>query len=156
MVLKCLLRREGEARHLVFQPARQQAVVQLPDRAVRVDATDQRLSDELDKVNAAATQGVAPSRELTVQILDDSGKALADTRAMLAPLGAKPPGTWLVDRPRDPLSTMLRVQNVPVLILFNADGKVLFNGTAASDGLWTALRGIQPSVVRPPLSGTGE
>lgn len=33
---------------------------------------DQRLSDELDLVNAAATEGVAPSRELTVQILDDA------------------------------------------------------------------------------------
>ena len=34
---------------------------------------DQRLSDELDKVNAAATEGVAPSRELTVQILERLG-----------------------------------------------------------------------------------
>jgi hypothetical protein len=31
----------------------------------------ERPSDELDKLNAAATEGVAPSRELTVQILDD-------------------------------------------------------------------------------------
>jgi GNAT superfamily N-acetyltransferase len=38
---------------------------------------DQRLSDELDSVNAAATEGVAPSRELTVQILDDSGDLAA-------------------------------------------------------------------------------
>lgn len=38
---------------------------------------DERLSDELDKVNAAATVGVAPSRELTVQILDDSGELAA-------------------------------------------------------------------------------
>lgn len=35
---------------------------------------DQRLSDELDTVNAAATAGVAPSRELTVQILDEAGE----------------------------------------------------------------------------------
>ena len=34
---------------------------------------DQRLSDELDKVNSAATRCVAPSRELTVQILGSSG-----------------------------------------------------------------------------------
>jgi GNAT superfamily N-acetyltransferase len=38
---------------------------------------DQRLSDELDKVNAAATKGVAPARELTVQILDESGDLAA-------------------------------------------------------------------------------
>jgi GNAT superfamily N-acetyltransferase len=35
------------------------------------------LSDELDKVNAAATEGVAPSRELTVEIHDGSGELAA-------------------------------------------------------------------------------
>lgn len=38
---------------------------------------DQRLSDELDRFNAAATEGVAPSRELTVQIVDNSGELAA-------------------------------------------------------------------------------
>jgi GNAT superfamily N-acetyltransferase len=38
---------------------------------------DQRLSDELDTVNAAATGGVLPARELTVQVLDDSGELAA-------------------------------------------------------------------------------
>ncbi|MGN6330335.1 MAG: GNAT family N-acetyltransferase [Motilibacteraceae bacterium] len=34
---------------------------------------DQRLSDELDVVNAAATPGVDAARELTVRLLDDAG-----------------------------------------------------------------------------------
>ena len=38
---------------------------------------DQRLSDELDVVNAAATPGVAAARELTVQLLDESGELAA-------------------------------------------------------------------------------
>jgi GNAT superfamily N-acetyltransferase len=42
-----------------------------------VPALDQRLSDELDLVNAEATRGTAPSRELTVQILDANGKLAA-------------------------------------------------------------------------------
>lgn len=36
-------------------------------------ALDQRLSDELDLVNAEATRGTAPARELTVRITDDEG-----------------------------------------------------------------------------------
>lgn len=40
-------------------------------------ALDQRLSDELDKVNAAATQGTDPARELTVQVRDGSGALAA-------------------------------------------------------------------------------
>lgn len=38
---------------------------------------DQRLSDELDVVNAAATPGVPAARELTVQLLDDAGELAA-------------------------------------------------------------------------------
>jgi GNAT superfamily N-acetyltransferase len=38
---------------------------------------DQRLSDELDVVNAAATPGVAAARELTVQVLDGGGELAA-------------------------------------------------------------------------------
>ena len=54
-----------------------------PDQSYRVEVgealpdLDQRLSDELDKVNAAATADLAPSRELTVQILDRSGDLAA-------------------------------------------------------------------------------
>ena len=39
-------------------------------------ALDQRLSDELDAHNAAATPGVAPAEELTVRI-DEDGRLLA-------------------------------------------------------------------------------
>ena len=35
---------------------------------------DQQLSDHLDEFNRAATAGVAPARELTVQVRDDTGE----------------------------------------------------------------------------------
>lgn len=38
---------------------------------------DQRLSDELDVVNAKATRGTAPARELTVRIQDAAGALAA-------------------------------------------------------------------------------
>ena len=45
--------------------------------AAALPELDQRLSDELDRVNAAATKGIAPARQLTVQILDASGELAA-------------------------------------------------------------------------------
>jgi GNAT superfamily N-acetyltransferase len=45
--------------------------------AAALPELDQRLSDELDRVNAAATKGIAPARQLTVQILDSSGELAA-------------------------------------------------------------------------------
>lgn len=38
---------------------------------------DRRLSDELDRVNARATRGTDPARELTVQVLDEAGELAA-------------------------------------------------------------------------------
>ncbi|WP_223124183.1 GNAT family N-acetyltransferase [Nocardioides marmotae] len=38
---------------------------------------DQALSDELDKVNAAATRGTPPARELTVRVSDETGRLAA-------------------------------------------------------------------------------
>ncbi len=49
-------------------------------RTVIADALpelDERLSSELDKTNALSTEGVAPARELTVQILDETGELAA-------------------------------------------------------------------------------
>lgn len=49
-------------------------------RAVVADGLpelDRRLSDELDTFNAAATPGVDAARELTVQLLDESGELAA-------------------------------------------------------------------------------
>lgn len=40
-------------------------------------ALDQVLSDELDTVNAAATRGTDPARELTVQVRGDAGALVA-------------------------------------------------------------------------------
>jgi GNAT superfamily N-acetyltransferase len=42
-----------------------------------VPELDKRLSDELDRVNAEATVGIAPARELTVQIHDQDGELAA-------------------------------------------------------------------------------
>ena len=42
-----------------------------------VPELDQRLSAELDRVNAEATRGIAPARELTVQVLDAAGDLAA-------------------------------------------------------------------------------
>ena len=38
---------------------------------------DRRLSDELDRVNAAATPGIPAARELTVRLLDGAGELAA-------------------------------------------------------------------------------
>ncbi len=56
---------------------------------------DQRLSDELARFNADATRGVAPSRELTVQILDTNGALAAGISGWTWGVAARISLTWV-------------------------------------------------------------
>ena len=74
-----------------------------PYRTVVADGLpdlDQRLSDELDAVNAAATEGVAGSRELTVQILDDAGDLAAGMSGWTWGVAAGIGMTWVREEAR--------------------------------------------------------
>ncbi|WP_144699796.1 GNAT family N-acetyltransferase [Fictibacillus phosphorivorans] len=56
---------------------------------------DQRLSDELDKVNHAATIGTPAARELTVQILDKHGELAAGMSGWTWGVAAGIAMTWV-------------------------------------------------------------
>jgi GNAT superfamily N-acetyltransferase len=56
---------------------------------------DARLSDELDKVNAAATPDVDPARELTVRVVDDAGELAAGISGWTWGLAAGIAMTWV-------------------------------------------------------------
>lgn len=96
------------------------SVVPTPDSGAAAGATyrtvvadglpelDQRLSGELDKVNAAATEGVAPARELTVQVLDGSGELAAGISGWTWGVAAGIAMTWVREDARgDGLGTRL-------------------------------------------------
>ncbi|WP_166390584.1 GNAT family N-acetyltransferase [Nocardioides ochotonae] len=58
-------------------------------------ALDQRLSDELDAVNAAATRGIPPARELTVRIDDEAGQLAAGVSGWTWGVAAGIAMTWV-------------------------------------------------------------
>lgn len=72
-----------------------------------------------------------------------------DAREILRTLGAKPPGAWAMDRVRDPLARLFRIQEVPVMVLLSNDGRVLFNGHPGDERLWTELAKLNPALLRP-------
>lgn len=78
--------------------------------------------------------------------------AITDARKMLVPLGAKPPGAWLIDRPHEPLAALLRVTNLPSFVLLDQEGAVLFNGRPGDPELWKKLESIAPGFKRPVMS----
>lgn len=87
---------------------------------------------------------------------DDSPKILTAARAMLHPLGANPPGAWLVDSKETPLARELRVQGLPLFVLVSNEGKILFNGDPTDDAFWETLTKIEPQISRPESHDPGE
>lgn len=61
---------------------------------------DQRLSDELDRVNAEATNGTEPARELTVKVHDDRGDMVAGLSGWTWGLAAGIGMTWVRETAR--------------------------------------------------------
>ena len=83
---------------------------------------------------------------------DAEPEAVKDAKKIAGTLGATPPGAWLIDREKDTLSRLLRIQSVPAMVLVSPEGKVLFNGHPSEDHLWEALSKLAPGAKRPALA----
>jgi len=94
---------------------------------------------ELEKHNIAVIS-ILPeqSPEIRVAALD-----------AIAPLGAKPPGAWLLDRHSEPMANLLHIQSLPTMVLLDDGGAVVFNGHPVDEALWKALSKIAPTMTRP-------
>lgn len=84
-------------------------------------------------------------------IFESTPEALGDAKTIANTLGTPPPGAWLVDRDKDSLHRMLRIQSVPSMVLVSPEGRVIFNGHPSEDRLWDALAEIAPDIRRPAL-----
>ena len=101
------------------------------------------------KVTAAELQknGIA----VVSLLADTEPEAIHDAKEIVSELGTPPPGAWLVDREKDSLHRLLRIQNLPSMVLVSPEGQVLFNGHPSEDGLWEALAKLSPAIKRPPV-----
>ncbi len=110
------------------------------------------LPDFIITAKDLAKKGIA-----VVSIIPDSTpQIITDARAMLQPLGPTAPGAWLIDHKEKPLVRELRVQSLPIFVLVSNEGKILFNGDPTDDGLWDALKKVDPLVVRPEMIDRAE
>ena len=103
----------------------------------------------------AATAATLAGKGIAVVSLvpDDSPKTLTDARAVIRPLGDKPPGSWLIDSKDKSLGEALRIQDIPSMVLVSTEGAILFNGDPADDGFWEALKKVDGAIIR-PMSGS--
>ena len=85
-------------------------------------------------------------------LADSAPEAIHDAKEIVSEPGTPPPGAWLVDREKDSLHRLLRIQNLPAMVLVSTDGRVLFNGHPSEDRLWEALIKLAPEIKRPPVN----
>jgi hypothetical protein len=110
------------------------------------------LPDFLVTAKALGENGVA----MVSLLPENPPEILTKAREMIRPLGMNPPGAWLIDQKENPLARELRVQVLPVFILLSNEGRVLFNGDPTDDGLWDALKKIDPQIIRPETGNGNE
>ena len=110
------------------------------------------MPDFITTAKSLSEKGIA----IVSLISDDSPKTLTAAREMIHPLGANPPGAWLIDSKENPLSRNLRVQGLPLFVLVANDGRILFNGDPTDDAFWEALTKIDPQIIRPASNEAGE
>ena len=56
---------------------------------------------------------------------------------------------WLIDSNKKLLSSLLRVRDIPTMVIVSPEGKILFNGHPADKEFWIALENLSPTFKRP-------
>lgn len=99
-------------------------------------------------ISKTLTEKKIPSVSVLLTGTEDSRK---DADHFLKESGVGIPGHWIVDRNKNSLVSLFRVQSFPVVILISKEGKVLFNGNPEDPVLWQELKKLNPEITQPQL-----
>ncbi|MGC6464122.1 MAG: hypothetical protein ACON5N_00900 [Akkermansiaceae bacterium] len=99
-------------------------------------------------VSKTLTEKKIPTASVLLTGTEDSRK---DADHFLRESGVGIPGHWVVDRKKNSLVSLFRVQSFPVVVLLSKEGKVLFNGSPGDPVLWQELKKLDPSIEPPTL-----
>jgi hypothetical protein len=61
---------------------------------------------------------------------------------------------WMTDPNKGALSNLLRITDIPTMVIISKDGKILFNGHPADENFWNQIKTIAPKFERPKQTNT--
>ncbi len=96
----------------------------------------------------SATAEMLSKHEIAVVSLipPDIAALATDARETIRSLSGAEKSVWLIDSDEGALAQMLRVRQLPTMVLVSAEGKVLFNGVPTDEQFWTALRTVDRGI----------
>jgi len=101
----------------------------------------------------ATRKELARHRIPTISVLEHPDpEILKDARAFRSRIEKQADqGAWILDSRESPLARLLRIQDLPTVVLARRDGAILFNGHPSESRLWQQLRRLAPDLSRPSL-----
>lgn len=82
---------------------------------------------------------------------EDQKNAIAIAKPYMKSSGSK----WYVEKEGEALGLghLLRIQNLPTMVILSTEGKVMFNGDPTDEHFWDTLKEIDPKIDRPLTEG---
>lgn len=82
-------------------------------------------------------------------IPDNDAEQANHARKMIGSLPDKDGSIWLIDSTDHPLGRLMRIKNLPTMVILSPEGTVLFNGHPTDDEFWNCMNRVDPRIGRP-------
>ena len=108
---------------------------------------------DLKRKNHSLVNELTEKNVSVVSILaDTASEIIPDANSYRDTVNKKTACFWILDDQISSFTGLLRIPDLPSMVLIDRTGKVLFNGHPSDKRLWVALKKVVPSIERPALT----
>jgi len=87
--------------------------------------------------------------EVVSVLIGSSKEIIADAEVTRQKNTAKAKCHWIADTGKTSLTTMMRIADIPTMVIISPKGKILFNGHPSESNFWVTIQKIAPKFKRP-------
>lgn len=82
-------------------------------------------------------------------LINRDPQGIKDTKEVIKETGNDLTSHWLADENNGHLTKLLRIDQLPTIVVINKSGEILFNGPVTDQELWKTLQKIAPNLAAP-------
>ena len=107
---------------------------------------NQQVDNTYPMVKNLAKQCAANKIAFASILINRDEQGLKDTKEVIKELGDDLPSVWLADDDKSSLTKILRVADLPTIVLIAKDGSIIYHGGIMDGELWKKLTDISPQM----------